>query len=125
MKCSECGAAALEGARFCQQCGTALPVAPAASAGEAPAQDDWVARQVPYKNPLALSAYYVGLFSVVPCLGPLLALAAIPLGILGLQAGKRNPALHGKSHAWTGIILGAFSILYHVVIAVLLVAAGP
>jgi len=125
MNCSKCGVVVIEGARFCQQCGTAVAVPPAASAGPPPPEDDWVARQIPYRNPLALTAYYVGLFSVIPCIGPLLALAAIPLGILGLQAGKRNPALHGRSHAWTGIILAAFSIVYHVVGVVLLVRLGP
>ena len=125
MRCSKCGSATLDGARFCHRCGTALVLPPAAPAGPPPPQDDWVARQVPYRNPHALAAYYVGLFSVVPCIGPLLALAAIPLGVLGLRAGKRNPALHGRSHAWTGIILAAFSVLYHIVGVVLLVRLGP
>jgi hypothetical protein len=125
MRCAKCGIVVIEGARFCQQCGTAVAVPPAAPAGPPPVQDDWVARQIPYKNPLALAAYYVGLFSVIPCIGPLLALAAIPLGAMGLRAGKRDPALHGTAHAWTGMILAAFSVLYHIVGVVLLVKLGP
>jgi len=125
MNCVKCGTAVPEGARFCQQCGTALPAPPAAPPGQPAVQDDWVSRQIPYRNPLALTAYYIGVFSVIPCFGPALALAAIPLGILGLQAGKKNPALHGRSHAWTGIILGSFSILYHVVGVIVLYRLGP
>ncbi len=93
MNCPKCGSANPEGARFCQQCGTALAAPAGAPAGRPAARDDWVSRQIPYKNQKALTAYYIGVFGMIPCLGAPLAVAAIPLGILGLQAAKKNPDL--------------------------------
>ncbi len=61
---------------------------------------------IPYNNPKALIAYYLGLFSLFPCLGLALAIPAFVLGIMGLQARKRNPAIRGSVHAWIGIIMG-------------------
>ncbi len=114
MNCPKCGSANPEGARFCQQCGTALAAPAGAPAGRPAARDDWVSRQIPYKNPKALTAYYIGVFGMIPCLGAPLAVAA-----------KKNPDLHGKSHAWTGIVLGALSLLYQTVGMVLLFRLGP
>lgn len=61
---------------------------------------------IPYKNPHALIAYYLGLFSLFPCLGLLLAIPAFILGIMGLKRYKANPIIHGSVHAWIGIIMG-------------------
>ena len=61
---------------------------------------------IPYNNPKALIAYYLGLFSLFPCLGLALAIPAFVLGIMGLRARKRNPAIKGSIHAWIGIIMG-------------------
>ncbi len=61
---------------------------------------------IPYKNPAALIAYYLGLFSLFPVLGFFLAVPAFILGIKGLQARKQNPAIKGSVHAWIGIVMG-------------------
>src|SRR5579863_1786032 len=63
-------------------------------------------RIIPTKNPKALIAYYCGVFALVPCFTPLLAPAALILGILGKNECKRNPGLPGWGHAIAGIVLG-------------------
>ena len=61
---------------------------------------------IPYKNPKALTAYYLGIFSLIPFFGILLGIAAFVLGILGLRFRRRNPTVGGAVHAWIGIIVG-------------------
>lgn len=58
---------------------------------------------VPYKNGSAVTAYYLGLFSCIPIVGLVLAVPAIILGIRGLQ---QPPQVHGRVHAWVGIVTG-------------------
>ncbi len=68
---------------------------------------------IPYKNPAALTAYYLGLFSMFPCLGLFLAIPAFILGIIGLRRRAQNPAIKGSVHAWIGIVMGAiFTIIW-------------
>lgn len=66
---------------------------------------------IPYKNPPALIAYYLGLFSLLPLIGLLLAIPAFILGILGLKKRAQNPAVKGSVHAWIGIIMGGLMTL--------------
>jgi hypothetical protein len=66
---------------------------------------------IPYKNPQALIAYYLGLFSLFPLIGFFLGIAAFVLGILGLRARAKNPAIKGSIHAWIGIIMGGMMTL--------------
>lgn len=66
---------------------------------------------IPYKNANALTAYYLGVFSIIPCVGILLAIPAVVLGILGLIHAKKRPDSKGKIHAWVGIIIGGFVII--------------
>lgn len=76
---------------------------------------------VPYRNPRALIAYYLGVFSIIPGLG----IAAFVLGILGLKHAKANPEAKGVVHAWIGIIVGGlfgFGYLVLVVLAFVLPA---
>ena len=61
---------------------------------------------IPYRNPLALTAYYSAVFALIPFLGIVLGLLAFVLGILGLRTHRRNPQAGGVVHAWIGIILG-------------------
>jgi hypothetical protein len=70
---------------------------------------------IPYKNPKALIAYYLGIFSLIPCVGFFLAIAAVILGVLGLKARKVHPQVHGVAHAWIGIIVGAIVLVAHVI----------
>lgn len=61
---------------------------------------------IPYKNPSALIAYYLGLLSLIPCVGLPVGIAALVLGIIGLKNRNANPAIKGSVHAWIGIVLG-------------------
>src|ERR1051325_4995978 len=47
--------------------------------------DDPVSKVVPYRNPQALIAYYLAIFSLIPCVGLLLGAVAFVLGLLGLK----------------------------------------
>jgi hypothetical protein len=76
-------------------------------------QGDGTGGLIPYKNPKALIAYYLGIFSFIPLLGIFLGIAAFVLGILGLRDRKRNPVIKGSIHAWIGIVVGGgFALLY-------------
>jgi len=66
---------------------------------------------IPYKNPPALIGYYLGVFSLIPCVGLLLGLAAVILGIIGLKKSAAAPGSKGTAHAWTAIVLGSIGIL--------------
>ncbi len=68
---------------------------------------------IPYKNPAALTAYYLGLFSLLPVIGLFLAVPAVILGVKGLKARSANPEIKGSVHAWIGIVLGSlFTIIW-------------
>jgi hypothetical protein len=84
-------------------------------------QGDGTGGLIPYKNPKALTAYYLAVFGLIPIIGFFLAIPAVILGILGLLARKKTPQIRGVAHAWVGIILGSLSIIGHV--AVLLILA--
>jgi hypothetical protein len=62
---------------------------------------------IPYKNSAALTAYYLGVFSLL-C-GPFLGIPALMLGVRGLKHYHEHPEAKGKAHAWTGIILGGLT----------------
>ncbi len=66
---------------------------------------------IPYKNVRALVAYYLGVFSLIPCVGLFLGPAALVLGILGLRYVKANPTAKGTGHAIAGIVLGGLTTL--------------
>jgi phage FluMu protein Com len=66
---------------------------------------------IPYKNGRALAAYYLGVFSLIPCLGLLLGPAALLLGILGLRYVQAHPTAKGTGHALAGVILGSLTTL--------------
>jgi hypothetical protein len=83
--------------------------------------EDTVSTFIPYKNVRALIAYYLGIFSLIPCAGLLLGPASLILGILGLRYVKVNPTAKGTGHAIAGVILGGLTMLanWGVVIAVM------
>lgn len=66
---------------------------------------------IPYKNPLGLSAYYVGVFSFIPCAGLLLGPTALILGILGVRYRNKHPTAGGMGHAISGIVMGSITSL--------------
>lgn len=66
---------------------------------------------IPYKNPQALLAYYLGMFGMIPCLGMLFSIPAIVLGFYGLRAARITPSIKGTVHARIGIVLGLIATL--------------
>jgi hypothetical protein len=78
---------------------------------------------IPYKNPKALIAYYLGIFSGFPLIGIPLGLAAFIFGIKGLRDRARNPVIKGSVHAWIGIGCGGFFFLFWTFITTITVIA--
>jgi len=87
-------------------------------------QGDATGGVIPYKNPQALLAYYLGILSGLPLIGLPLGIAAFILGILGLKARAKNPAIKGSVHA-AGIGIGCgglFAVIWGVSIIGIIVA---
>ncbi len=79
---------------------------------------------IPYKNPSALTAYYCGIFSVLPVLGFFLGLTGLILGIKGLRYAKEHPEAKGQVHAWIGIVMGGlFTIVWGSCLGIFVAAA--
>jgi len=78
---------------------------------KAPPPDQGISTMIPYRNPPALIAYYLGLFSLLPLIGLVLAVPALLLGIVGLVKRSRQPEIKGAVHAWIGIIMGGLLTL--------------
>ncbi len=77
---------------------------------------------IPYKNPKALIAYYLGILSGLPLIGLPLGIAAFVLGIMGLRDRNRNPVIKGSVHAGIGIGCGLlFTLVWGAVILLLIV----
>jgi len=87
-------------------------------------QDNPMSAVVPYKNPKALIAYYLGIFSLIPCIGIPLGIAAFILGVLGLKFLKTHPTAHGQVHAWIGIVLGGLCALANMAAIVFMTLAA-
>ncbi len=105
MICSACRTDNPDLARYCSRCAAPL------SGLLEPSEGDATGGVIPYKNPPALAAYYLGLFSIFPVLGIVLGVAAVILGKKGLDNRKLNPKVRGIAHAWVGIGCGTLSIL--------------
>lgn len=92
---------------------TSIPVAqPAIQPAVEQTEGDATGGLIPYKNPHALTAYYLAIVAMFPCIGFLFGIPAFVLGIIGLKRRKANPAIKGSVHAWIGIILGgSFSLM--------------
>ena len=88
-----------------------LPTAPPVVAA-----DSGLSKVIPYRNSMALAAYYCGVFSLIPIFGLVLGLVAFGFGVAGLRAVKRNPLIGGKVHAWVGIVLGGLCALGNVLL---------
>jgi len=106
-----------------------IPVTTNTSVGVSPDganQGDATGGIIPYKNPKALIAYYLGILSGLPLIGLPLGIAAFVLGIMGLQDRKRNPAIKGSIHAGIGIGCGLiFTIVWGgIIILGIVVAIG-
>jgi len=79
---------------------------------------------IPYHNQPALIGYYLSVFSLIPCLGLPLGIAAVVLGVLGLRKQRRDPGVKGKGHAWTAIVLGGSTTLVWCALLGVLIFAG-
>ena len=78
---------------------------------------------IPYKNPKALTAYYLGIVSGIPFIGLPFGIAAFVLGLQGLKAKKENPAVKGSVHAGIGIGCGLiFTLVWSVSILAIIAA---
>ncbi len=88
------------------------------------AQSDSTGGVIPYKNPQALTSYYLGVASLIPCIGLITGIIALVLGIKGLKRAKVEPWVRGKAHAWVGIVLGGGMLLLNVIGIVMLIL-GP
>lgn len=69
-------------------------------------KDDGLNTLIPYKNPQALTGYYLSVFSLIPCAGLFLGPTAFILGILALGHRKKYPEAGGLAHAIVALILG-------------------
>lgn len=119
MYCWRCGEFNAEEFERCTKCDAELRAVDIAC----PAEE--MSTIVPYKNPNALTAYYLGVFSLIPGLGLLLGVGAIVLGITGLNYYNLYPRAKGKVHAWVGIVLGGLSAVAHIGFGVwLFISAG-
>lgn len=79
---------------------------------------------VPSKNGPALAAYYLGLLSLLPCLGFPIGVAAVYFGVKGLRRVRANPAVRGGIHAWVGLICGSLFGLFNFLLLGLAIAGG-
>ena len=78
---------------------------------------------IPYRNVKSLVGYYLGIFSLIPCLGLLLAIPAVVLGVMGMRFAKQHPEARGAAHGWVALITGGVSLLYHLPLFVMGVVA--
>ncbi len=119
MKCSNCGEELLAKANACRRCGATVEVITA----EFIPEGDATGGIIPYKNPKALIAYYLGILSGLPLIGLPFGIAAFVLGIMGLRDRQRTPVIKGSIHAGIGIGCGAiFTIFWTVVIVAIVMA---
>ena len=120
--CARCGAPNDAGLAQCPHCGQSLlPAAwPPQPGGYPPpgyapqVTSGALDAIIPTKNPSALTAYYLGVFSIIPCLAIPMGIAAVVLGVRGLKLFKAHPEVRGKAHAWVGIIAGGFFALFNI-----------
>lgn len=75
--------------------------------------DSGLTTLIPYTNPRALTAYYCGVFALIPVVGLVLGPIALVLGILGLLFVNANPTAKGTGHAIAGIVLGTITLLFN------------
>lgn len=109
--CTQCGQKNLENNYRCTRCGLLLHGPPRHPAPALP--DNTFGGLIPYKNTNALVGYYLGIFSLLPCVGFLFGIVALVMGILGLRHAKEHPEAKGHVHAWVGVVLGTLSVVGH------------
>jgi len=120
--CTKCGDRNQENNFKCSRCGIPLHASPRNNH----IVSDGSMGLIPVKNSSALIGYYLGVFALIPFLGIPLGIAAVILGVKGLNFAKLNPDAKGIGHAWTAILLGGLSAVgYTLLIAIpILIAAA-
>lgn len=125
--CARCGAPNEGGLAQCPHCGQSLlsawPPPPNAGYPAYPPQSSGGAfgGLIPDQNPSALTAYYLGIFSIIPCVGLPMGIAAVVLGIRGLSLVNLRPEVQGRTHALVGIIAGGLFALINLVLWMVIV----
>ena len=105
MICQRCGGTVPLGIAACPACGQPMPKGTTSSGEEV------IATVVPFRNMPALIGYYLAVFSLLPCIGLPLGIAAVICGVLGLRKQREQPTAKGSVHAWVGILLGGLAAL--------------
>ena len=96
--CARCGAPNEAGLAQCAHCGQSLLAAwppPPDTAFLPPSSGGALGGLIPDKNPSALTSYYLGIFSIIPCVGLPMGIAAVVLGLRGLSLVKQRPEVRG------------------------------
>ena len=102
MFCVKCGTENQENTFRCTSCGFELH---RAAPPPPPVADSGMGTFFP-PNATAITAYYLGVFAVIPILGILLGIPAFFLGLKGRKYAIEHPEARGGIHAWVGILLG-------------------
>ena len=125
--CARCGAPNEAGLVQCLHCGqsllaTAWPPPPGGYPPQAyppqgypPPVPGGLAALIPTGNPSALTAYYLGIFLIIPCLAVPMGITAVVLGLRGLKLAQQHPEVRGRTHAWVGIIAGGLFALINII----------
>ena len=121
--CARCGAPNEAGLAQCPHCGQSLLVAAWPPPGSYPQPQGYppqpaasgLEAMIPTRNPSALTAYYLGIFSIIPCFAIPMGIAAVVLGLRGLKLFREHPEVRGRTHAWVGIIAGGLFALINLV----------
>ncbi|MBM4109104.1 MAG: hypothetical protein FJ255_09905 [Phycisphaerae bacterium] len=87
---------------------TAPPTMPGAISDARP---DAISTLIPYRNPAALTGYYVGVLALIPGVGLVAGPIAVLLGIAGLRHARACAHARGRAHAWVAIALGSLTFL--------------
>jgi len=122
MLCPNCGKKTILDVAECKKCGYDFyaasqgldPMARAnalASSNVPTFNEDPLGTIIPYRNIPALVGYYLAVFSLIPCLGLPLGLAAVPFGIAGKRKLRTDPCAKGRVHASIAVWLGSATIL--------------
>ena len=119
MYCSQCGQLNDDNNYKCTKCQHILH--PGARPVYVADDANTVGGLIPYHNSRALIAYYLAIFSLIPCIGLLLGIPAFFLGLQGLKFFRQHPEAKGKVHAWIGIIMGGICGFGNLILIILMI----
>lgn len=128
--CARCGAPNEAGLAQCAHCGQNLMAAWPPHPTEVypayppPPSSGAFGGLIPDKNPSALTSYYLGIFSIIPCVGLPMGIAAVVLGLRGMNLVKQHPEVRGRTHALVGIIAGGLFGLINLGILIAIIASA-